>query len=890
MAAIRRPVRSRPIRLFLISMFAVPLASLVGLWVFAASVTVPAAIKDHAYNTSSRALSSTAVETVTYELPAERAESYVWLLSGRKTANASLLATRAIVDKELPAAEIALQSEDGELSAANKAVLHTLLTDLRQLGGIEQSVDAGKLTPTAAFQTYSDIMDALYQSFYTGTQDRSGSGLAVSSIGALQTSYSLEMASREIAVADGALTVAHGIMSPAAKALFTTSAGQRLALLNEALGLLPNPYLASFTAVVNSPMYKQFTAMEQQIETTPDNKPIPVNATAWESVSEQYQQVMQATSATNGPRLAAASSSASSGLLTQAILAGGVGLLAVLVSVFLLIWFGRKVTGDLTGLYSSVRGMAEERLPRVVDRLRRGEDVDVLAESPPPDGSGIQEISQIARSFGIVQEAAVAAAVEQARLRKGVNQVFLNISMRNQSLLHRQLGMLDSMERRTSDPGALADLFRLDHLTTRMRRHAEGLIILSGSTPGRGWREPVPIVDVLRAAVAEVEDYVRIDVLSESRDLVAGNAVSDVIHLVAELVENAAAFSPPNTRIEVRADRAGTGLVAEVEDRGLGLSEEELADINRRLASPPEFDLANSEQLGLFVVSRLAVRHAIKVSLRQSVYGGTTAILVLPFGVIVREEEAGALAGPGDPPGDLLPAAGAGGSDPVVPPLSPFGATGRHRLPSAATGPRADTGPAGRSEGDRPPAPRPIARAPWEYASEYGQPEPPAPARPSAPERPATAERPPVPEPPPALESPQARAKPAERPPWYVEVDSVSPWPHAFNRDAPGRGPVQPSGSQVAPVARRDQRAAGPAASGSHLGMPIRVPQANLAPQLQSRRDSGRQPAGAAAAEIDERPPEATRNMMLMMQQGWERGRADDLDDPADGPGNGTER
>jgi signal transduction histidine kinase len=181
--------------------------------------------------------------------------------------------------------------------------------------------------------------------------------------------------------------------------------------------------------------------------------------------------------------------------------------------------------------------------------------------------------------------------------------------------------MLDSMERRTSEPGALADLFRLDHLTTRMRRHAEGLIILSGSTPARGWRNPVPIVDVLRAAVAEVEDYVRVDVLSESRDLLAGNAVNDVIHLFAELIENATAFSPPNTRIEVRADRVGTGLAAEIEDRGLGLADDELADINRRLASPAEFDLANSEQLGLFVVSRLAARHAITVTLRRSVYG-----------------------------------------------------------------------------------------------------------------------------------------------------------------------------------------------------------------------------------------------------------------------------
>src|SRR6202042_3369154 len=198
------------------------------------------------------------------------------------------------------------------------------------------------------------------------------------------------------------------------------------------------------------------------------------------------------------------------------------------------------------------------------------------------------EIAKVAQAFATVQRTAVEAAVGQANLRKGVNQVFLNLSLRNQSLLHRQLGMLDGMERRTSDPAVLADLFRLDHLTTRMRRHAEGLIIMSGATPGRGWRDPVPVVDVLRAAIAEVEDYVRVDVVSESPDLVAGIAVNDVIHLIAELVENATVFSPPNARIEIRADRVGAGLVAEVEDRGLGLSADEIDEINRLLANPSE--------------------------------------------------------------------------------------------------------------------------------------------------------------------------------------------------------------------------------------------------------------------------------------------------------------
>ena len=216
--------------------------------------------------------------------------------------------------------------------------------------------------------------------------------------------------------------------------------------------------------------------------------------------------------------------------------------------------------------------MANERLPRLVERLRRGEDVDVQAESPPLKAGRITEIADVAQAFSTVQRTAVEAAVGQASLRKGVNQVFVNLSLRNQSLLHRQLGMLDTMERATSDPAVLADLFRLDHLTTRMRRHAEGLLILAGTTPGRGWRDPVPVVDVLQAAIAEVEDYVRVDVITESADAVAGIAVNDVIHLIAELVENATAFSPPNTRVTISGGVVGHGFAVEIEDRGLGMA------------------------------------------------------------------------------------------------------------------------------------------------------------------------------------------------------------------------------------------------------------------------------------------------------------------------------
>jgi hypothetical protein len=359
----------------------------------------------------------------------------------------------------------------------------------------------------------------------------------------------------------------------------------------------------------------------------------------------------------------------------------------------------------------------------------------------------------------------------------------------------------------------------------------------------------VPVVDILRAAVAEVEDYVRVDVTSESDDLVAGIAVSDVTHLIAELVENAAVFSPPNTRIEVRAERVGTGLVAEVEDRGLGLSPAELDDINARLVSPAEFDPAHSEQLGLFVVSRLAARHAIKVSLRRSVYGGTTAVVLMPFGVVVRQEEADPAVPRRD--GDLAAEGG------------PRALTGRHRLPPPS-GVAAEPGTGPRTAGAEWPM------APWETGPITMPSEAQAPAVPAVPAappaRPALASPLSLPSlPAPAAAPPAAAPRAAARAPW---------------EDAP--------------------EPAGPGPTASHLGMPIRVPQASLAPQLRARegadaRGQQGQPGQAGPWPVEDedpgfgvRSPEATRSMFTMMQHGWRRGRMDDLNDPEGATGSGN--
>ena len=335
----------------------------------------------------------------------------------------------------------------------------------------------------------------------------------------------------------------------------------------------------------------------------------------------------------------------------------------MIVSGLLLVRFGRRMTRELTSFLVAVRTLADERLPLVVRRLRNGERVDIAAEAPPLVLQGsTREVTQIAEAFSAVQRTAVEAAVGEAELRSASSGVFRSLARRSQSLLQRQLGLLDSMERGTDDPEALEQLFSLDHLTTRMRRHAEGLIVLSGASPGRRWREPVPLVEVLRGATGEMEDYARVDLVIQTQDRVAGGAVADVTHLLAELIENAANYSPPGTQVRVIANRAAHGLVVEIEDRGIGIPQDTLAVLNHRLANPPEFDGVDADQLGLFVVSRLAARQEIRVSLRVSSYGGTTAIVLLPYQIVVQGEDPAAWHRDELPPGGVRrsPAACAG--------------------------------------------------------------------------------------------------------------------------------------------------------------------------------------------------------------------------------------
>ncbi len=242
------------------------------------------------------------------------------------------------------------------------------------------------------------------------------------------------------------------------------------------------------------------------------------------------------------------------------------------------------------------------------------------------------EIGEVARAFDQVHREAVRLAAEQALLRGNVNAIFTNLSQRNQGLIQRQLTLITELENNEADPDQLENLFRMDHLATRMRRNGENLLVLAGEEPGRQWNQPVPLVDVLRAAASEVEAYDRIELVGIPETDIHGSAVSDLVHLLAELLENATSFSSPQTKVRVTATRLPDGRVmVEIHDKGIGLTAEDFADINHKLADPPTVDVEIAKRMGLFVVGRLSDRHGIRVQLRPSgEQAGTTSLVMLP--------------------------------------------------------------------------------------------------------------------------------------------------------------------------------------------------------------------------------------------------------------------
>ncbi|MEU4611931.1 sensor histidine kinase [Streptomyces umbrinus] len=325
-------------------------------------------------------------------------------------------------------------------------------------------------------------------------------------------------------------------------------------------------------------------------------------------------------------------------LIKAAALSTG-GFVALLVCVLMSWRITRSLSRRLRGLRIATLSLAEERLPDVVARLNRGEKVDVESATPPLD-YGRDELGQVAQAFNAAQRTAVHTAVELADTRRGFQKVILGIARQSQNLVNLQLTKLDALERQHQDPEILKGLYELDSTASQLRRYEENLVIISGEQPRRSWTEPVALIDILRSAVGEVAEYQRVEVNTDEEVFLTPPAVADVIHLLAELIDNATAYSPAPSPVGVRAGMVAKGLAVEIEDRGLGMSDEDYASFNAQLTTAPQFDvvaLADDLRLGMFVVARLATRHGIAVTLRSSPYGGTTAIVLIPHEIVVRE-------------------------------------------------------------------------------------------------------------------------------------------------------------------------------------------------------------------------------------------------------------
>ncbi|MFF9115204.1 sensor histidine kinase [Streptomyces massasporeus] len=370
------------------------------------------------------------------------------------------------------------------------------------------------------------------------------------------------------------------------------------------------------------------------------------------------------------------------GLTLWAVLGGAVfvALVGIVVAAIAANRAARSVH-DRIGVLRRGTARREADLRTLVEALRRGDGPPQLAPQsrhagPAEDGD---DFDLLAADLSRAHDGAVTAVVQASQLSSQAGseqklEVFVNLARRLQSLVHREISILDELENEMEDPDLLKGLFHVDHLATRIRRHAENLAVLGGAVSRRQWSNPVSMTEVLRSAIAEVEQYSRVKLVPPIDGQLRGHAVADVIHLLAELVENATVFSAPHTQVLLRANLVTSGLAVEVEDRGLGMPLEEQTRMNALLADPDQVNVARllaDGRIGLFVVSQLARRHGITVRLQTNIYGGVQAVLVVPQALL------GAEAGAGTPGGAGQAAGGAPGADGPAVPGRPAGQAGR---------------------------------------------------------------------------------------------------------------------------------------------------------------------------------------------------------------------
>ncbi|GGM13493.1 histidine kinase [Streptomyces fumigatiscleroticus] len=627
--------RGKSIRRKIVALLLVPLVSLTAIWAFATLLTGREASQTFEVSAVVEKIGYPVEDTVRV-LQQERRQALVYLADPRASNGLTALRnSRTATDEAV--ATIRRNADDPDVRDAlgqdTDERLTAVLDAFDGIDSLRRSVEDGTVNRAQALDLYNHLVDPCYV-LLTNLHVIDNMELEKEYRALVGLARARELLAREDALLGSALVA--GRLTRDESRDVSDLVAQRTLMYDINLPSLPAAERARYDHFWTNASSARLRAAEEAAIDSGTDVPSGVTAQSWDTAAGNALEALGTLDDQVADRYQDRVQPVATAVIVKAVVAGLLGLVALLLSLLLSVRVGRGLVRDLRRLRLEAHEASGVRLPSVMRRLSAGEQVDVETEVPRLEYDK-NEIGEVGQALNTLQRAAVEAAVKQAELRAGVAEVFVNLARRSQVLLHKQLTLLDTMERRTEDTEELADLFRLDHLTTRMRRHAEGLVILSGAAPSRQWRRPVQLMDVVRAAVAEVEDYERIEVRRLARIAVTGPAVADLTHLVAELLENATVFSPPHTTVQVVGERVANGFTLEIHDRGLGMAADALLEANLRLAETPEFDLSDTDRLGLFVVSRLAQRQNVRVSLQPSPYGGTTAVVFVPDALLTDD-------------------------------------------------------------------------------------------------------------------------------------------------------------------------------------------------------------------------------------------------------------
>jgi len=517
---------------------------------------------------------------------------------------------------------------DPQVMAASGAAQQKLLA---RLPAVRQAVQARRASVTEVDNYYTQMANVGMGAFLLYAPLTPDSTSAADMIDTMDLFTPIDLHSRAVGL--GAGWFAHGTVSRPGRVELSQLIFAYRDLLPALVQRLTPAEQARYGALVAGSAWRTATAGEDALA---ERGELAVPLATWLGAEDQVSaKLFGLWSDYFGVGLDDASAAANQ-KVSSSILVGSVVVGLTVTAFGAALFLANGLVRRLRRLRTRTLELAEVELPSMVQRLSAGDKVDPESEMGLLD-YGSDEIGQVAEAFNAAQRTAVAAAAVEARTRGGINKVFLDIAHRSQLVVHRQLELLDVAEARQSDPEHLELLFQLDHLATRARRNAENLLILGGGQPGRKWRRPEQLEDVVRSAVSETEHFARVSAVRLPDVRVLGGVVGDLIHLLAELVDNATAFSPPDAAVQIRGNVVGKGVVVEVEDQGLGIEIGERERLNETLRNPLDFQaMATSghRHLGLFVVGMLAQRHGIAVSLAESAYGGIKAVVLIPVAAV----------------------------------------------------------------------------------------------------------------------------------------------------------------------------------------------------------------------------------------------------------------